>query len=34
MVIHGDAARLPYELERLGIADCDYILSGIPFSIS
>jgi phospholipid N-methyltransferase len=32
-VIHGDAARLPYELERRGIADCDYILSGIPFSI-
>jgi phosphatidylethanolamine/phosphatidyl-N-methylethanolamine N-methyltransferase len=32
-VIHGDAARLPHELERRGIAECDYILSGIPFSI-
>jgi phospholipid N-methyltransferase len=32
-VIHGDAARLPEELERRGIAKCDYILSGIPFSI-
>jgi phospholipid N-methyltransferase len=32
-VIHGDAARLPQELERRGIASCDYILSGIPFSI-
>jgi phospholipid N-methyltransferase len=32
-VIHGDAARLPEELKRLGIAHCDYILSGIPFSI-
>ena len=32
-VIHGDAARLPQELERLGFAHCDYILSGIPFSI-
>jgi phosphatidylethanolamine/phosphatidyl-N-methylethanolamine N-methyltransferase len=32
-VIHGDAARLPHELEKRGIADCDYILSGIPFSI-
>jgi len=32
-VIHGDAARLPHELERRAIAECDYILSGIPFSI-
>src|SRR5438477_2877569 len=32
-VIRGDAARLPPELERRGIANCDYILSGIPFSI-
>jgi phospholipid N-methyltransferase len=32
-VIHGDAARLPQELHRLGFDSCDYILSGIPFSI-
>ena len=32
-VIHGDAARLPQELMRRGFASCDYILSGIPFSI-
>ena len=32
-VIHGDAASLPHELKRRGIASCDYILSGIPFSI-
>jgi phospholipid N-methyltransferase len=32
-VIHGDAASLPYELKHRGIACCDYILSGIPFSI-
>ncbi|HEU0208239.1 MAG TPA: methyltransferase domain-containing protein [Candidatus Udaeobacter sp.] len=32
-VIHGDAASLPYELKRLGFTSCDYILSGIPFSI-
>ena len=32
-VIHGDAASLPHELKRLGIDSCDYILSGIPFSI-
>jgi phospholipid N-methyltransferase len=32
-VIHGDAARLPEELGRRGIDRCDYILSGIPFSI-
>jgi phospholipid N-methyltransferase len=32
-VINGDAARLPGELEKRGIPHCDYILSGIPFSI-
>src|SRR5436853_5591657 len=32
-VVHGDAARLPQELKRNGFAYCDYILSGIPFSI-
>jgi phospholipid N-methyltransferase len=32
-VIHGDAATLPIELNRLGFAQCDHILSGIPFSI-
>jgi phospholipid N-methyltransferase len=32
-VVHGDAATLPYELKRRGFAQCDYILSGIPFSI-
>jgi phospholipid N-methyltransferase len=32
-VIHGDAASLPYELKRRGFLTCDYILSGIPFSI-
>jgi phosphatidylethanolamine/phosphatidyl-N-methylethanolamine N-methyltransferase len=32
-VIHGDAATLPQELERRGFDQCDYILSGIPFSI-
>ena len=32
-VIHGDAATLPEELQRGGFAECDYILSGIPFSI-
>src|SRR5438876_10420396 len=32
-VIHGDAASLPFELKRYGIASCDYILSGIPFRI-
>ena len=32
-VINGDAARLPEELQRLGIPYCDYIVSGIPFSI-
>ena len=32
-VIHGDAASLPHELTHRGIDCCDYILSGIPFSI-
>ena len=32
-VIHGDAASLPFELKRHGFTSCDYILSGIPFSI-
>jgi len=32
-VINQDAARLPSELRRRGIEHCDYILSGIPFSI-
>ena len=32
-VVHADAASLPHELRRRGIACCDYILSGIPFSI-
>jgi phospholipid N-methyltransferase len=32
-VVNRDAAALPEELERRGIAQCDYILSGIPFSI-
>ena len=31
--INSDAARLPNELRRRGIPQCDYILSGIPFSI-
>ncbi len=31
--INLDAARLPQELKRRGIPHCDYILSGIPFSI-
>jgi len=32
-VINGDASQLPQELERRGIPRCDYIVSGIPFSI-
>ena len=32
-VINGDAAQLPQELQRRGIPACDYIVSGIPFSI-
>jgi len=31
--INQDAARLPHELRHRGIPHCDYILSGIPFSI-
>jgi phospholipid N-methyltransferase len=32
-VVNGDAAQLPQELARRSIPHCDYILSGIPFSI-
>ncbi|MDQ6912497.1 MAG: methyltransferase domain-containing protein [Verrucomicrobiota bacterium] len=32
-VINGDAATLPQELKARGIPSCDYIISGIPFSI-
>jgi phosphatidylethanolamine/phosphatidyl-N-methylethanolamine N-methyltransferase len=32
-VLNQDAAKLPQEMQRRGIAQCDYILSGIPFSI-
>jgi phospholipid N-methyltransferase len=32
-VINGDAATLPDEMQRRGIPHCDYIVSGIPFSI-
>lgn len=32
-VINADAASLPEELQRRGISHCDYIVSGIPFSI-
>jgi phospholipid N-methyltransferase len=32
-VLNQDAATLPLEMQRRGIAYCDYILSGIPFSI-
>lgn len=32
-VVNADAATLPEELKRRGIEQCDYILSGIPFSI-
>jgi phospholipid N-methyltransferase len=32
-VFHADAASLPDELKRGRIAHCDYIVSGIPFSI-
>jgi len=32
-VLNQDAAALPQELKRRKIAACDYILSGIPFSI-
>jgi phospholipid N-methyltransferase len=32
-VINRDAAKLPMEMRRRGIGQCDYIVSGIPFSI-
>lgn len=32
-VVHGDAAQLTGELRSRGIPSCDYIVSGIPFSI-
>lgn len=32
-VINGDAARLPEEMNARGISECDYVVSGIPFSI-
>jgi phospholipid N-methyltransferase len=32
-VLNTDAADLPTELKKLGIDYCDYVLSGIPFSI-
>ncbi len=32
-VLNENAAALPQEIERRGIGACDYILSGIPFSI-
>jgi phospholipid N-methyltransferase len=32
-VINRDAAKLPMEMRRHGIGECDYIVSGIPFSI-
>lgn len=31
-VINGDAHSLPQELAQRGIAQCDYVVSGIPFS--
>lgn len=33
LVLHADASALPDELARRGIGPCDYIVSGIPFSI-
>lgn len=32
-IIHGNAAELPDAMARLGIPSCDYVVSGIPFSI-
>ena len=32
-VLHSDAAKLPEVLAERGIPHCDYVLSGIPFSI-
>jgi phospholipid N-methyltransferase len=33
LVFNRDASALPEELQRRGLPPCDYILSGIPFSI-
>ena len=33
VVINGDAATLPEELAKQNLSHCDYVLSGIPFSI-
>jgi phospholipid N-methyltransferase len=32
-VINADAQNLPHELAKRGLTHCDYVLSGIPFSI-
>ena len=32
-VVSGDAAQLPEVMNELGIVECDYVVSGIPFSI-
>ena len=32
-VINADAQNLPQELQKRGLTNCDYVLSGIPFSI-
>jgi phospholipid N-methyltransferase len=32
-VLNTDAALLPDELTKLGLSHCDYVISGIPFSI-
>ena len=32
-VLHTDAANLPHELAARGLDHCDYVVSGIPFSI-
>lgn len=32
-VIHADAVKLPEELEKRGWSQCDYVVSGIPFSM-
>ena len=33
VVLNADAARLPEELAVRGVSHCDYVVSGIPFSI-
>lgn len=33
IVLNHDAAELPHDLATLGIGQCDYVVSGIPFSI-